>query len=65
MTDFEIVYDEIFRWGKENELIVKDLEHDEKNTSSPIGKRQKSESPKRNLDRLGKFRRITAHGADV
>ena len=24
MTDFEIVYDEICRWGKEDELIVKD-----------------------------------------
>ena len=65
MTDFEIVYDEICRWGKEDELIIKDLELDEKNTPSPIGKRQKSESPKRNLDRQGKFRRVTAHGADV
>ena len=26
---FEIVYDEICRWGKENELIVKDLKFDE------------------------------------
>jgi len=30
MTDFEIVYDEICRWGKEDELILKDLELDEK-----------------------------------
>ena len=29
MTDFEIVYDEICRWGKEDKLIVKDLELDE------------------------------------
>ena len=56
ITDFEIVYDEICRWGKEDELIIKDLELDEINTPSPNGKRQKSESPKRNLDRQGKFR---------
>ena len=65
MTDFEIVYDEICRWGKEDELNVKDLELDDKNTPSLIGKRPKSESPKRNLERYGKFRRVTAHGADV
>jgi hypothetical protein len=66
VSDFEIVYEEICRWGKEDELIVKDMEKELDNTPSPKQKRPKSESPERNIDRQhGKFRRITGNAADI
>ena len=66
VSDFEIVYEEMCRWGKEDELIVKDMEKELDNTLSPKQKRPKSESPKRNIDRQhGKFRRITGNAADI